>query len=92
MEDQGNGDHQDELEKILAHLRAEVLMRGKDWVRTKMTEEPAYVYGEQQADKGSTSQGQTSCPCAEQEIAEKPRKRQKVEGKPAKKAPKKPRV
>ncbi|KAJ1154287.1 hypothetical protein NDU88_007040 [Pleurodeles waltl] len=89
MEEQGNGNHQDELEKILAHMRAEAMKHGKDWQRTKMTEEVMDGNAEKQAGEGSSSQGETGCPGAKREFTEKPRKRQKVEGKPARKAPKK---
>ncbi|KAJ1089160.1 hypothetical protein NDU88_002311 [Pleurodeles waltl] len=38
MEEQGNGDHQDDLEKMLPQMRAEALKREKDWLRTKIAE------------------------------------------------------
>ncbi|KAJ1185803.1 hypothetical protein NDU88_002590 [Pleurodeles waltl] len=93
MEEDQVVEQQDDLERMIAHMRAEALKRGKDWLRAKMedkgvesieheveTTAPASL-----TDKAGTTE-RTSPP------PQKPGKQQRSEGKPARKSTKKARV
>ncbi|KAJ1119407.1 hypothetical protein NDU88_007593 [Pleurodeles waltl] len=83
---------QDDLEKMIAHMWAEALKRGKDWLRAKMEDS-----GVENQEKDLTAPvvldlteetgtgGNTTPP------PQRPSKRQRTEAKPTKRASKKPR-
>ncbi|KAJ1165761.1 hypothetical protein NDU88_006178 [Pleurodeles waltl] len=85
-------EQQDDLERMLAQMRAEALKRGKDWLRKKM-EDTTLV--------GGSPPTEEQQPCTVLEIDDlqvdreqtpKPNKRQKPAGKPARKPSKRTRV
>ncbi|KAJ1160422.1 hypothetical protein NDU88_000924 [Pleurodeles waltl] len=82
------GDHQDDLEKMLAHMRAEALKQGKDWLRAKMEERVADGDVSQVSDQNLTTREDASGPGSKVDPTHKANKRQRTEGKPAKKVAK----
>ncbi|KAJ1137775.1 hypothetical protein NDU88_004171 [Pleurodeles waltl] len=93
MEEDQVVEQQDDLEKMIAHMRAEALKRGKDWLRAKME------------DKGGESQEREvvlSAPLSLIDNAgatehttppqQKENKRHRSEGKPARKPAKRAKV
>ncbi|KAJ1160367.1 hypothetical protein NDU88_000869 [Pleurodeles waltl] len=91
MEEVDVGDHQDDLEKMLAHMRAEALRRGKDWLRAKMEERVVDGDVPQVSDQNLTTREDASGPGSEEDTTHKANKRQRTEGKPAKKVAKRSR-
>ncbi|KAJ1117459.1 hypothetical protein NDU88_005659 [Pleurodeles waltl] len=85
MEEVEVGDHQDDLDKMLAHMRAEDLRRGNDWLRAKMEERVTDRDAPQVLDQNNTTREDASGPGSEVDPTHKANKRQRTEGKPAKK-------
>ncbi|KAJ1150412.1 hypothetical protein NDU88_003205 [Pleurodeles waltl] len=91
MEEDQVVEQQDDLERMLAQMRAEALKRGKDWLHAKMEEK-----GEerQSTDIPNPSDFPLVIETNDRRSPpppQKPNKRQRTEGKPAKKTPKKAR-
>ncbi|KAJ1127527.1 hypothetical protein NDU88_005926 [Pleurodeles waltl] len=90
MEEVDVGDHHDDLERMLAQMRAEALKRGKDWLRGKMEESGPEGVVPQLSDQNAPSREDAGDPGSEVDHTHKPSKRQRSVGKPAKKVVKKP--
>ncbi|KAJ1163644.1 hypothetical protein NDU88_004099 [Pleurodeles waltl] len=91
MEEDQVVEQQDDLERMIAHMRAEALKCGKDWLRAKMEEK-----GEerQNTDIPNASDPHLVTDTNDRGSPPPPQKaskRQRTEGKPAKKTPKKAR-
>ncbi|KAJ1207177.1 hypothetical protein NDU88_002569 [Pleurodeles waltl] len=91
MESQGHEVQQDKVEQLLAQMREEAAKRGKDWLRRKVAEEVKEGQGEQnnRESLSPSRREEVKCLMAERNRRQIPRKRQKVEDKPAKKTAKK---
>ncbi|KAJ1115393.1 hypothetical protein NDU88_003617 [Pleurodeles waltl] len=91
MEEDQVVEQQDDLEKMIAHMRSEALKRGKDWLRAQMAdrEDEAQVHGAPAPTKQTEEMGETE---RSPSPSQKSTKRQKSEGKPARKSAKRPKV
>ncbi|KAJ1136643.1 hypothetical protein NDU88_003058 [Pleurodeles waltl] len=91
MEEDQVVEQQDDLEKMIAHMRSEALKRGKDWLRAKMVdrEDEAQVHGAPAPTKQTEEMSETE---RSPSPSQKSTKRQKSEGKPARKSAKRPKV
>ncbi|KAJ1116822.1 hypothetical protein NDU88_005027 [Pleurodeles waltl] len=90
MEEVDVGDPQDDLERMLAQMRAEALRHGKDWLRAKMEERDTEGDAQQVSDLNPTSMKDSGDPGPELDPTHKTSKQQRAEGKPAKKVAKRP--
>ncbi|KAJ1141040.1 hypothetical protein NDU88_007377 [Pleurodeles waltl] len=91
MEEVDVGDHQDDLERMLAQMRAEALRRGNDWLRAKMEERTPEGDAQQVSDLNPTTMEYAGDPGPDFDPTHKASKWQRAEGKLAKKVAKKPR-
>ncbi|KAJ1185600.1 hypothetical protein NDU88_002392 [Pleurodeles waltl] len=76
---------------MIAHMRSEALKRGKDWLRAKMVDrgDESQVHGAPAPTKQTEEMGETE---RSPSPSQKSNKRQKPEGKPARKSAKRPKV
>ncbi|KAJ1131310.1 hypothetical protein NDU88_009648 [Pleurodeles waltl] len=91
MEEDQVVEQQDDLERMIAHMRAEALKRGKDWLRAKMEDknmEPTEREDETTAPTSLTDKAAERASLPPQ----KPGRRQRSEGKQARKPTKKARA
>ncbi|KAJ1160955.1 hypothetical protein NDU88_001444 [Pleurodeles waltl] len=91
MEEDQAVEQQDDLEKMIAHMRAEAMRRGKDWLSAKMEDkgrEPAERDEDTTAPPGLADNAAERTPLPPQ----KPGRRRRSEGKQANKPTKKARV
>ncbi|KAJ1084608.1 hypothetical protein NDU88_004754 [Pleurodeles waltl] len=91
MEDVVVVEQQDDLERMLAQIRAEALKRGKDWLRKKMEDTGPEGVSPPTPEHDIPTKGDNSETQSEMDHARKPNKRQRSAGKPAKKAAKRTR-
>ncbi|KAJ1142108.1 hypothetical protein NDU88_008435 [Pleurodeles waltl] len=86
-------EQQDDLERMIAHMRAEALKCSKDWLRTKM-EDKGEESQEHELEATALSSLTDNAGTAEciSPPPQKASKRQRSEGKPARKSAKKARV
>ncbi|KAJ1139677.1 hypothetical protein NDU88_006044 [Pleurodeles waltl] len=91
MEEDQVVEQQDDLERMIAHMRAEALKRGKDWLRAKMEDKSLEPAERKEVTTAPTSLADKA---AEQAPLppEKPGRRQRSEGKQSRKPNKKARV
>ncbi|KAJ1139650.1 hypothetical protein NDU88_006017 [Pleurodeles waltl] len=85
-------EHQDDLEKMLTHMMVEALKLGKDLLRAKMEERVADGDVSQVSDPNLTTREDTNGPWSKGHPTHKTNKRQRTEGKPAKKVAKRPKA
>ncbi|KAJ1140935.1 hypothetical protein NDU88_007272 [Pleurodeles waltl] len=91
MEEDHAAEQQDDLESMIAHMRAEALRRGKDWLRAKMEDknkDPAERIEDTTAPPGPSEKTPERATLPPQ----KPSRRQRSEGKQASKPTKRARV
>ncbi|KAJ1129141.1 hypothetical protein NDU88_007512 [Pleurodeles waltl] len=88
MEEVDTGEHQADLKRMLAQMRVEALRRGKDWLRAKMEERIPEGDVKQVSDLNPPTREDAGDPGSELDPTQKARKRQRTEGKPAKKVAK----
>ncbi|KAJ1105363.1 hypothetical protein NDU88_002770 [Pleurodeles waltl] len=91
MEEVDVVNHQDDLGKMLSHMRAEALRRGKDWLRAKMEERVADGDVSQVLDQNGTTREDASVPGSEVDPTHKGSTQKRTEGKQAKKVAKRTR-
>ncbi|KAJ1185410.1 hypothetical protein NDU88_002203 [Pleurodeles waltl] len=85
-------EQQDDLERMLAHMRVEALKHGKDWLRAKMDEKGKENQSQDfSAPACSTLTDGTSTAGSISPPPQKASKRRRTEGKPVRKAAKKSR-
>ncbi|KAJ1100956.1 hypothetical protein NDU88_006031 [Pleurodeles waltl] len=91
MEDVVVVEQQDDLERMLAQMRAEALKQGKDWLRKEMEDTGPERGTPPAPEHDIPAKGDNSETKSEMDHARKPNKRQRPVGKPAKKAAKRTR-
>ncbi|KAJ1139948.1 hypothetical protein NDU88_006309 [Pleurodeles waltl] len=92
MEEDQVVEQQDDLERMIAHMRAEALKRGNDWLRAKMEEKGEEIQSQDlSAPALPTLADETGVAGGISPPPQKVNKRQRTEGKPARKTTKKAR-